>query len=391
MPQMIEPFSFFVPTRFALGRGILAEQLGPQAAKFGSNVLLVSGHKHLEMGVVAKAREALEASGLTVTVFTDVEADPSTETIEAARDVAIERKVEVVVGLGGGSANDAAKGTAIAAKLPGGIWQYTAGQTPGKLGITDALPMISVPTTSGTGTEATPYAVITNRKTRVKDTLVSERIFPRAAIVDVDLLVTMPKSLTAATGLDAFCQAMESFLSAKATPVTDALAEAAMRVIVRHLPRACADGTQEEARTRMAVGSLLAGAAIAHNGCTAPHAFAHAVGGHCHVHHGTAVAVVTPAIMEYNMPRAVEKYCRISEIYGAHRGDDSDEQFAAKAVQKTREFFASLGVPRRLSDVGVSGEHIPPMVADISGNISLRKNPRPMGPEDIQRLLERSL
>ena len=391
MSNAAEPFSFFVPTRCVLGRGILAGKLGELASRHGQNVLLVSGRKHREMGVVDQAREALEAAGLKVAVFTDVEADPSTETVEAARDIALARGAQVVVGLGGGSANDAAKGAAIGAKLPGGIWQYAATQTPGKAGITDALPMISVPTTSGTGTETTPYSVITNRRTCVKDTLVSEHIMPKAALIDVDLLVTMPPALTAGTGLDAFCQAMESFLSTKATPATDALAEAAMRIIVRYLPRAYADGSDGEARTQMAVGSLLSGAAIAHNGCIAPHAFAHAIGGHCHVHHGTAVALVTPAILEYNLPEATAKCCRLAEIYALPRNADPDPRYAARAVERTRDFFASLDIPPGLAAEGVRPEHIPPMTKDITNNISLQKNPRPMTAEDIQQLLEKAM
>ena len=383
-----EPFTLTAPTRFILGKGIVEAEVAARAARFGKTALLMSGKRHQELGVVDRIEKALKDGGLNVVVFTDVEADPSVETVETAGNLAIDNSVEVVVGLGGGSPNDAAKGAAIFAKNPGGIWQYAATQTPGKDGIGDALPMICIPTTSGTGTEATPYAVITNRETKVKDTLVGECIFPRDAITDVDLLVSMPPALTAASGLDAFGQAMESFLSAKATLVTDAISRMAMRIIVENLPTAYANGDDEEARMQMAVGSLLAGVAIAHTGCIAPHAFAHAIGGHCGVPHGVAVAIMTPPIMEYNQPCAAEKYGAIAEIFGVSPDGKSDKAHAAAAVEKTQAFFAALDVPARLRDVGVPQEAIGPMAQDIVPNRSLPSNPRPMDLADIQTLLE---
>jgi len=386
----LSSFDFHMPAKLLFGAGRIAE-LAHIVRAYGTNALLVSTKGFERRGTLERVRSILSDGGITVNTFLDVESDPSIETVNKAVSEARRAGVDVFIGLGGGSAMDTAKAAAIALRHPEPIWEYTTVGSIGKEGIRSAIPVVVVPTTSGTGSETTPFAVIRNRQTKVKDTLVSPHIFPKAAIVDYELLTTMPPALTASTGLDTFAQAMESYLSNKTNAMLDAISLGCMKLVVDNLHRSYANGDDLKAREGMAMASALSGMAISHTGCSAPHAIAHALGGHFGVPHGVAVSVVTPYVLEYNLPASVERYCVLAGLFGVDRDGKDDETYASELIGTYREFAGKLGIPAKLSDVGVQPSAIDVLVKDTLSNVSLTKNPRKFDRQSLHDLIERAL
>jgi len=386
----LSAFDFQMPARLLFGPGRIAE-LAHLVREHGTNALVVSTKGFERRGTLERVRSILSDGGVTVHSFLDVESDPSIETVQKAASEAQRVGADVFVALGGGSAMDTAKAAAIAIRHPEPLWEYTTVGTIGKEGLRSALPVVAVPTTSGTGSETTPYAVIRNPRTKVKDTLVSPHIFPKAGVVDYELLATMPPELTAATGLDTFAQAMESYLSNKTNRMLDAVSLGCMKLVVDNLHNAYENGDDLRAREGMAMASALSGMAISHTGCSAPHAIAHALGGRFGVPHGVAVSVVTPYILEYNLPASIERYCVLAELFGIDRGTRDDPAYARELVAAYQRFTARLGIPRRLGDVGVGPSAVDALVEDTLPNTSLTKNPRKLDRQSLDALIRKAL
>lgn len=220
-------------------------------------------------------------------IFADIEPNPSCFKVDETARRARAEKCDFVIAMGAGSAIDFGKGLAVMINSQGSSWDYTERNDHEVLrpGV-GTLPLIAIPTTSGTGSEATPFSVLNNPALKEKSTIVSERIFPTIAIVGPELMISMPPKITASTGFDAFAHALESFISLKANPFTTMVSREAMSIVLRNLPEAVANGENIKARENLAWASTLAGAAIAHIGVTLPHALAQPVGGMLGVPHG---------------------------------------------------------------------------------------------------------
>jgi len=348
---MLRQWEFQFPTRLQFGRGRL-RKLGEVAAGFGKSALLVGyGDCSGLEETYARAEKLLAAAGLSVAPFYEVPPDPEADLGLAGARKATEVGAEVVVGLGGGSVIDAAKGIAALVRMGGTLWDYT-GANPNARPVTEALPLVAVPTTAGTGTEVSTVAVFTHQGVAstpgvpLKASISGPAVRPEVALVDPDLAVGSPPGLTAACGADALGHAIESCMSRRANPISSALAGRAVALIVEHLPRAVAEPDDPTPRQPLALAATLAGAAFSEAGVVVTHAIAQALGGVLHVPHGVGVAVGTPLNLRFNAEQCVEQYCQMADGCGLRAG--SPEEQAAAFVERIVELLRSAGLPDRV-------------------------------------------
>lgn len=391
-------FSFSVPQNITVGKGSLAKL--PEIAKKsgGSHAFLMSG-PHLEkMGLVEKAANSLKSAGIAVDTFTDIEGNPSVETVDKATEAFKEAGADFIVAFGGGSPMDVAKAVGVTAKYGGSITEYEgAHKVPGSI-----IPLIAIPTTAGTGSEVTAFSVITDHSRDYKLTVFSYEILPAYAILDAELLTTAPASVAAACGIDAFIHAEEAYISTAASPFSDAMAEKAMSLIGKNIRRFVANRGDIEAAEAMLVGSLFAGIAFSFARLGNVHAMSHPVSAFFDVPHGVANAVLLPVIAEYNALADHGRYLTIyNDISPVPAYEDEFEPMML--VDAIRDLCDDIGIPANLTEAinnasktgPVSAEEIEnkieAMAVDAmkSGNIAV--NPRSSRQCDIEMLYRKAL
>ncbi|OKZ50670.1 MAG: alcohol dehydrogenase [Clostridiales bacterium 41_21_two_genomes] len=374
-------FSFTIPQNIVVGAGSLKRL--PELAKNlkKSKAYIISG-PHLEkIGMVDKCREALKVAGIESDAFTQTEGNPSTDTVAKAAEGFKSSNADFIVAFGGGSPLDVAKAVAVIASYGGNITDYEGGgKVPGAV-----VPMIAIPTTAGTGSEVTAFSVITDHSRNYKLTVVSNYLLPAYAILDPELITTVPKSTAAACGIDAMVHALEAFISKAASPFSDLFAKEALRLIGTSIRDYVLDRSNLAACEAMLTGSLFAGIAFSHARLGDVHAMSHPVSAYFDVAHGVANAVLLPTIVDYNMTYASEKYKYIYDcICEKPLSDDAftPEMLAAEI----RVLNDELGIPSSLSEVGVDSSLFDKMADDAmkSGNILV--NPRPTTKKDILAL-----
>ncbi len=378
---------FYVPTEIQLGRGALAS-LGALATRYGTRAMLVCGAGFARRsGLLERALDSLQHAGVAATVFDEVRGEANLGTVEAGIEAARRMGVEAVIGLGGGSAIDTAKAVAGAAPLPGSIWEYHGGRAIEAAG----LPFIAVPTTSGTGAEVTKNAVLIDPRNDVKYSIRDDRWFARVALLDPETTLSMSPEVTAGTGSDALCQAIESYTSIGANAVTDALAYRAIEVIGANLTTAYSRPDDLDAREAMMVGSLMAGMAMASARLGGVHGMAHPLGSHYDIPHGVVCGLLLPYTMAYNLEYAATKYARIAAALGGDTRGMDEEKAAGAAVDAVRDLLRRVNIPEHLSAYGVKEEAFDGIIEESLPSGSLKHNPRPLGAEDVRRILEAAL
>jgi alcohol dehydrogenase class IV len=337
---------------------------------------------------VERIKRYLGEAGVQVAHFDGVVANPTTDCVSAGAALARELGADVVLGVGGGSAMDTAKAIAVEATHSGTCWDYLFFKTPPT---EKTLPVVAVSTTSGTGSQVTQVAVVTETATHTKSALYNSLLYPRVAIVDPELMVTVPTHVTASTGFDAFTHAFESYLHVNGSPYVDLLALEAMKLVVRYLPRAVADGADMEAREQMAWADTLAGLCIANAGVTLPHGIGMTIGGQCpQVMHGEALAVTYPEFTRYTYPYAVERFANVGRIYNADLSSASDDEAARRACEEIDSFLQRIGMWLSLKALGVSQADVVE-IADHSQVLpDYKNNPRVATRDEIYEMLQRS-
>jgi len=266
--------------------------------------------------------------------------------------------VEFVIGLGGGSSIDTAKAIAVEATHQGSCWDYLYFRQTQPTERT--LSIIAIPTTSGTGSNVTAVAVVTNPLERSKSALSSPRLFPQVSIVDPELMLTLPPYMTAVTGFDAFSHAFESYITPKCSPYTEILALESIKVIFRYLDAAVRDGQDLEARGKMAWADTLAGLCIANSAVTLPHGIAMALSGmYPQVAHGQALASIYLPIMRFSLKYATEKFATIARLLNPAAVAINDKEAARKFLDQLEEFIESLGIRKSLKEIGVIKSELP--------------------------------
>lgn len=375
---------FRQPAFVRYGFGVSA-LTGEEAGQLGlTRALIVTDKGVRGAGLVDGIVASLEEAGVTCEVFDGVEPNPTIVTVEKALARLTAVDGDGVVTVGGGSSMDTGKAAAFLATNGGKITDYMARDSV-KL---PPLPCIAIPTTAGTSSEVTNNVVFTNPETHYKFGIGSPNAAAARALIDPELTLTMPPSLTAATGMDALTHALESYISKGAYNLTEALALEAIRLIGLWLPTAVEDGQNRRARERMMMACLLGGIAFNQSRLVIVHPMSHPVSGWCGTPHGVANAILLPHVMAFNVVHAAEKLARIAEALGVDTTGMSTAEAAQGAVDKVHSMNRELGIPSGLGKVGVQAELIAPMATDAikSGNIPL--NPRPTTYEDIVAIYE---
>jgi alcohol dehydrogenase class IV len=384
-------YTFLAPTQIVFGWGRRAE-LGQVATAWGHRAWLLSGSRTLERtGLVDQLAENLFAAGMTVERGSAPGREPEVADVDRLTDDWSQRGIgegDVIVAVGGGSTIDLAKAVAAMVTNPHGpsVVDFLEGVGKGLQILVPPVPVIAVPTTAGTGTEATKNAVISSYRPPFKKSLRSDRMVPKAVIVDPELTVSVPSDVTAHTGMDAITQLIEAYITRKAAPIPQALCIEGLRLAVPAIAKAVADGSNRWARESMAHAALLSGLALANSGLGLAHGVAAALGVHCLMPHGLACAVMLPAALRFNLPVCREHYAGLAAMLWPQPYASRDA--AAEAfVERITELCRSVGVPQRLRELGVLHEQLAILVPASHGN-SLSGNPRDVTDEDLRAILE---
>jgi alcohol dehydrogenase len=375
-------FAFQHATRIFFGPGQLGE-LGEQAARLseGGGVLLVTDAGVRAAGLLDRVRAALGEQ--PVTVVDQVSPNPRDSECQAAAQVAREQAARVVVGLGGGSVMDTAKAAAALATNGGGVKEW---EDPRRLDRAP-LPCICIPTTAGTGSEVTFVAVITDDETHLKMTLLDPQLAPAVAVVDPELTLTLPRGLTAATGMDALIHAIEAYTCKAANPLTDALAIRAIELIATSLERATADGGDLQARSSMALGSTVAGMAFGNSDVGAVHCLGESVGALYDSPHGVANAVFLPQVLEFNVPADPAKHADVARALGAAGAGMGDEEAAAAGIAWVRRLMTTLDLPSFADLEGVTEADFPRLAGLAAEHVCSPDNARDIDADDYLRIV----
>ena len=374
-----------MPTRALFGRGIAGQAARHVQALGARSVLLITDPGVRAAGLTGPVQRDLEAAGIAVTVFDQVEPNPRDTDCLAGADLARAGGHAAMVAVGGGSAIDTAKCVALLVANGGHPRDW---EDFGALRH-DPLPVIALPTTAGTGSEVSPSAVITDTARKKKMNLFDTRNCPRVALVDPDLTLSCPAPVTAASGLDALSHAVDALHCLLATPASDALALEGARLVSLYLRRAYHDPADIEARCGMAQGSLTAGLAVGLTDVAGAHALAEAMGGLYGHPHGFCCAVSMPPIMEYNLPACTAKYARLAASLGTAAPGADEETQARAAIAAIRQLNADLDVPP-MRDLIKSGD-LALLGSKAEQNTSTPSNPVPATAADYEHMFAREL
>lgn len=384
--DILRTFALHLPTHIEFGMGVV-QQLGSRVNQLdGSNVLFVTDHGVLRAGLLRDLQNSLEQKGIAYAVFDEVEPNPKEETVMRGVRFAKERGSDILVAVGGGSVIDTAKAMGILQTQGGKLADYAGWN---KINA-PSMPVIAIPTTAGTGSEVTFWTVITDGENETKFSIGSSLIAPRFALVDPVMTRTLPAPLTSSTGMDALTHAVEAYTSAKANPVTDALALDAIRLIAQNIRKATFQGNDMEARSRMMLASLMAGIAFDNADLGAVHCMSEAVGGMYNSPHGATNAYLLPFVMEYNALVCEEKMAKIADAMGVNISGKSRRASARSAVQAVKELCADLRMPT-LKAFGVQKDRLPELARRAAENVSVEGNPREMDEDDFLFLFRKAL
>ena len=383
-------FKAFLPTKLIFGVKAL-QKLPKEAKKLGTKAMIVTGrHSTKKSGLLDRVLSLLKSAGISTVVYDKITPNPTTIQVDEAAEIAKEEGVQFVIGLGGGSPIDSAKCIAIASLNEGGIWNYVkvgGGKKP-----KSALPIIAIPTTHGTGTEADPFAVITNPETKTKVGIGYNAIFPAVSLVDPELMLTLPKNQTAYTSMDAFYHSIEAFLNKNANPYSDLLAIDSMKRIISNLPLAYKDGLDIKARTELTWANTEAGITETITGVIANHAIEHGISGYYpNIAHGLGLCVTGPYLFEHIFDRIFERLAQVGrEVFGVY--ENNDKRAARMMIEKLRDFQDRFGLNKKLSALGVEKETLKKMV-DTSYEAMyavIETTPGDLKKEDLLEILERA-
>ncbi|WP_029421257.1 iron-containing alcohol dehydrogenase [Alicyclobacillus macrosporangiidus] len=379
--------TFRLPQVVHYGRDAF-QKAGAEAAVRGKKALVVSDSVMEKLGNVARCQAILSDAGVTSVVYARVDTEPTDTYVAEALAVLREEGCDLLVAIGGGSCIDTAKAVAVVATNGGYVGDYMGGRTP----IPNApIPVIAIPTTAGTGSEVTDVTVITNTAEDIKMMIKHPAFLPAVAVVDPLLTLSSPPSVTAATGVDALCHAIEAYISRRAQPMTDTLALTAIDAIVKHLLRAYQDGQDVEARERMAVAAMQAGAAFSNASVCLVHGMSRPIGAVFHVPHGVSNAMLLPAVLEYTLDAAVERLAVIARVVNPALANVADRDAAVALVADVKRLCRDLNIPNLRGwgiDKTAFDEVVAKMARDAIASGSPGNNPRVPSAEEIEALYQ---
>lgn len=389
-------FSFYMPSHLYIGEGSLKKLSEIDIPGSKGLIVTTSGKSVKKYGYLNRVQAFLEIQGVKTIVYDKANANPTSKGVMEGAKIARENNCDIIIGLGGGSAIDTAKCIAAMAVNPGDLWDYIeSGTGRNKMLQNNPLPIIAIPTTSGTGTEADPWAVTTNERTKEKIDFGNDKTFPCISIVDPELMMTVPKKLSVYQGFDALFHSTEGFIAAAANPISDALAIKAIELIAKYLPRAAADGNDREARSNMAVASTISGIVESISNCTSEHSIEHALSGfHPDLPHGAGLIAICIAYYEKFLDISKDKYIIMAKAIGEDIEEYSDDKKQYAFISALKKLQLSCGTANiRLSDYGVESEKIGQYAKsayDTMGEL-FDMDPRRLSFDETCEIIEKSL
>lgn len=365
-------------------RSVIADEVRKRGF---SKALLVTDKDLIRFGVAEKIEEVLRNADIPYEIFSDLKANPTITNVKDGVAAFKAAGADFIIALGGGSSIDTAKAVGIVVNNP----EFADVRSLEGTAATKhrAVPTFAIPTTAGTAAEVTINYVITDEEARKKMVCVDPNDIPMCAIIDCELMYSMPKGLTAATGMDALTHAIESYITPGAWTMSDMFEMKAIELIARHLKNAVDNGTDTAAREGMAEAQYIAGMGFSNVGLGIVHSMAHPLGAFYDTPHGVANALLLPYVMEYNAESpARPKYLDIARAMGADTTGMSVDEGVAAAIGAVRALSLSIGIPQRLHEIGVKREDIPALAVAAFNDVCTGGNPRPTSVEDIAALYE---
>ncbi|MCF8070520.1 MAG: iron-containing alcohol dehydrogenase [Desulfobacterales bacterium] len=377
-------FDFLLPTRIVFGNNVI-NQIGDEAVKFGKRAFIVTDKGILKTGYIEKIQKLLKDTGIKTEVFSDVDPNPRDKSVQNGFKKAANFKTDMLIGVGGGSAIDTAKAIGVILQEGGKIKDYEGLDLVSK----PITPLIAVPTSAGTGTEVTFWSVITDTKRKFKMSIGSPLMAAKVALVDPMLTVSLPKEVTAFTGMDALVHAIEGYTSLLAQPVSDSLAITAIKLISTNIREAYSNGNNIEARYNMMLGSMLAGISFANSDIASVHCMGEAMGGLYDTPHGLAMAIFLPYCMEHNIISNTKKFGTIADALGENTEGLSNMDSARLGVLAVRNLLKDLNIPDARS-VGLKKTDLNRLAAAAAINVSAESNPRVLDKQDFLSMFQRA-
>ncbi len=385
-------FQFYCPTKLVFHPGISKDfsvELAPYAL---TKVQVITDAMLVKVGLVQPIVEGLKNAGIeVVSLFDRVPPNSELKIIQECADEAIQKEVDGIIAIGGGSVIDTAKCVDILLTYGGDLVNdYSGAETlAGPL-----KPLIAIPTTAGTGSEVTHAAVILDASTHTKLSFVDRNLAPHLAILDPELTFGLPAKLTAATAMDALTHAIECMTSVQANPISEALASHIIPLIRQNIVKAVLHGEDIEARSALMTAATLAGIAFDHSMVGVVHGMSHAAGGLAGVHHGLANSIFLPWGMEYNFEKCVEKYAKVATLLGVNRGSLSDAELAKKGIESIKRLRSELkqacGMAENLSEAGVSENLLEAIAEGAVNDGTSFYNPREVIKEDLLPFIQKA-
>lgn len=353
-----------------------------------TSALIITQPPMVDLGFVEQIVSQLAAKGISVDTNTNILPEPTLENIEQVFEATASKNYDVLIGIGGGSVLDTTKILSVLKTNDASVEQLLGTDLVANPGV----PTILIPTTSGTGAEVTPNAIVTLPDQELKVGIVSKYLLPTLVILDPVLTVKLPKPITAATGMDAFTHSLESFISTKANPISDMFALESIRLISSSIVEAYQNGESIEAREKMLVGSMYGGMALTSAGTAAVHALAYPLGGKYKIPHGVANSMLLPHVMKYNMDAITDRLALVAEPMGISAQGLSNSQLSEKVVEKIIEWTNVLEIPQDLKNYGVKEEEVPEISVSASQVTRLlNNNPKKLSLADIEAIYRQLL
>ena len=338
----------------------------------------------IRFGVAGKVTGVLDEAGIAYEIFSDLKPNPTVKNVQAGVEAFRRSGADAIVAIGGGSAMDTAKAVGIIVANPAfGDVVSLEGMAPTA---NRSVPVFALPTTAGTAAEVTINYVITDEANTKKMVCVDPKDIPAVAIIDAELMAAMPRGLTAATGMDALTHAIEGYITKGAWTLTDMFELKAVELIARWLPAAVENGADTEAREGMAVAQYIAGMGFSNVGLGLVHGMAHPLGAFYDIPHGVANALLLPYVMQYNMESSLVKFGDVARAMGVDTAGMGTRQAAQAAVDAVRTLAVRVGIPQRLSSLGVREEDLPRLAASALADVCTPGNPRDTSAEEILAL-----
>ncbi len=366
------------------------EVLPQEISRMGYKKAFVATDKDLiKFGVADKVLRVLENAGIPYEVFSEIKPNPTVSNVKAGVEAFAKSGADFIIAIGGGSSMDTAKAVGIITNNP------EFADVVSLEGVADtkkkSVPIIALPTTAGTAAEVTINYVITDEENEKKMVCVDPNDIPVMAIVDAELMYTLPRGLTAATGMDALTHAIEGLITKGAWEMSDMFELKAIEMIARYLETAVNEPQNAEARNGMAVAQYIAGMAFSNVGLGVVHGMAHPLGAIFDIPHGVANSLLLPTVMEFNMPAAIDKYVQIAKAMNVYSAGMSNEEAAEAAVEAVRQLSIRVGIPQHLAELGIKAEDLDKLATAAAADVCTPGNPRFVDKEIIQRLYEKVL